>query len=65
MTNATLVRDAEAEYTAAAASPGEGAEDAFALEVHVIADVRRDLLPTACDTNDGCKGTCASACTST
>ncbi len=50
---------------AAAALTGESVDDPFVLEVHIIADVHQDLMPTACDTNDGCKGTCASACTST
>ncbi|MDT0445709.1 FxLD family lanthipeptide [Streptomyces johnsoniae] len=59
MTTATTLEEA------AGASAGESVDDVFALEVHVIADVHQDLMPTACDTNDGCKGTCASACTST
>ncbi|MBB1245014.1 FxLD family lantipeptide [Streptomyces durbertensis] len=40
-------------------------EDPFVLGVRVISDVRPELLPTACDTNDGCKPSCASSCTST
>ncbi|MFD8340211.1 FxLD family lanthipeptide [Streptomyces solisilvae] len=64
MTTATPVREPAAEPAAAKTPVGES-EDAFTLEVHVITDVRRDLTPTACDTNDGCKSTCASACTST
>jgi len=70
MTTATPVQQAPAErFTAAtnsvAGDPAGAVEDAFALEVHVISDVRRDLMPSACDTSDGCRSTCASSCTST
>ncbi|HYS36516.1 MAG TPA: FxLD family lanthipeptide [Pseudonocardiaceae bacterium] len=37
--------------------------DPFALDVQVVTDVA-DTGPTACTTNDGCAGTCASSCAS-
>ncbi|QKV90432.1 FxLD family lantipeptide [Streptomyces sp. NA02950] len=65
MTTATPVRKPATEHTAVTEHGGESVDDAFVLDIHVISDVRPDLMPTACDTNDGCKKTCASACTST
>ncbi|MEE1931018.1 FxLD family lanthipeptide [Streptomyces sp. TRM 70351] len=65
MTTTTSMRPDAAEHAEATDRVTENIEDAFALEVHVVSEVRRDLMPTACDTNDGCKPTCASACTST
>ena len=38
-------------------------EDPFALDVQVVTDVST-TEPTACSTNDGCAGTCASSCAS-
>jgi FxLD family lantipeptide len=35
--------------------------DEFVLDVQVVTDV---MPGEACDTNDGCAGTCASACAS-
>jgi FxLD family lantipeptide len=39
-----------------------GLSDEFDLDVRVVTDLIADAAP--CDTNDGCAGSCASACTS-
>ncbi|GAB2835511.1 FxLD family lanthipeptide [Streptomyces daliensis] len=68
MTTETLAREAPAETHTVSAPPApvaETGEDPFVLDVHVISDVRPDLLPTACSTDDGCKPSCASSCAST
>lgn len=38
-------------------------EDVFALDVRVVVDISPDVA-MACNTDDGCEPTCASACTS-
>lgn len=62
MTTATPVHEAPRED---AIDTVDSTEEPFVLEVHVISDVRRDLMPVACGTDDGCKPSCASSCTST
>ncbi len=42
----------------------ENAEDAFDLDVHIITDVQSGDVAAACQTDDGCENTCASACAS-
>jgi FxLD family lantipeptide len=39
-------------------------EDAFALDVRVITDIRPGDAAAACITDDGCEPSCASACVS-
>lgn len=46
------------------ATATDHAEDAFWLDVHVITDVQSGDVAAACQTDDGCAHTCASACAS-
>ncbi len=42
----------------------EDLDDPFALDIRVVTDIGPDHPDAACDTNDGCGSTCASACAS-
>jgi FxLD family lantipeptide len=45
-------------------TPQDVADDAFALDVVVVTDVRPGGVAAPCNTDDGCAPTCASSCVS-